>query len=68
MSGWTINVVVYLAMISSIMLREGINGVITLIYATICFVPYTVGRICRKAKQIGVPTKDYPEKYKLDPL
>ena len=66
--GWILKVIFYVTMITSIIIREGINEAVALIFATICFVPYTAGRIHRKAKRIRIPTCDYPEDHMLEPV
>ena len=64
--GWVIKMVIYATIITSTIVKDGINETIALVYATLCFVPYTAGRIRRKAKRIKVPTRDYPEDLKMD--
>ena len=66
--GWTLKVIIYVTMITSIIIREGLNEAVVLIYATLCFIPITAGRILRKAKGTRIPTRDYPEEHKLEPV
>ena len=65
--GWTIKVIVYITIITATIIKEGINSTIALVHATLCFVPYTTGRIRRRVKKTKVPPKDYPESVYMSP-
>ena len=65
--GWTIKVIIYITIIAATIIKEGISATVALVYATCCFVPYTAGRIRRKAKRHRIPTKDYPESIEMNP-
>ena len=49
--GWSIKLLVWLVTISITLTQEGIRGTIALLYSGICFIPYTAGKIRRKAKK-----------------